>query len=209
VFPLPNVVLFPHAVMSLHIFELRYRTMVRDALSGERMIALALLQPGWESVDGGNGGFFPLGCLARFEEVEWLTNDCFDLKVLGLSRVRFQRVVREFPYRSARLELLPQAPYTEDDPLVEIEKRALLDVCERWRAATQTAADPGPSPWSREVPYETLVNVMCMVTDCPPLEKLGLLELDSVLERGRRIRERTELRLRRPEVRVPPGGEQN
>ena len=48
VFPLPDLVLFPHVILPLHVFELRYRTMVRDALSGERVIALALLKPGWE-----------------------------------------------------------------------------------------------------------------------------------------------------------------
>jgi len=36
VFPLPGVVLFPHAELPLHIFELRYRTLVRDAISAER-----------------------------------------------------------------------------------------------------------------------------------------------------------------------------
>ena len=45
-FPLPNVVLFPHAVLPLHIFEARYKVMVADALRGSRRIAMALLQPG-------------------------------------------------------------------------------------------------------------------------------------------------------------------
>ena len=41
VFPLSDVVLFPHAPLPLHVFELRYRTMVRDALSGDREFAIA------------------------------------------------------------------------------------------------------------------------------------------------------------------------
>src|SRR5437867_1357889 len=89
VFPLPGVVLFPHAILPLHIFELRYRTMVREALSGERMIAVALLKPGWERDYYGSPEFHELGCLARFQEVEWLPNDCYDLKVVGISRVHF------------------------------------------------------------------------------------------------------------------------
>src|SRR5688572_33039349 len=47
-FPLPNVVLFPKAVLPLHIFEERYKAMTADALSGHRRIAMALLQRGWE-----------------------------------------------------------------------------------------------------------------------------------------------------------------
>ena len=39
VFPLPGVVLFPGALLPLHVFELRYRTMVRDALSASFWVA--------------------------------------------------------------------------------------------------------------------------------------------------------------------------
>jgi peroxiredoxin Q/BCP len=59
VFPLPGVVLFPGAEMRLHVFELRYRTMVRDALSGERLIALATLSPGWERDYEASPAFHP------------------------------------------------------------------------------------------------------------------------------------------------------
>lgn len=47
-FPLPNLVLFPHVVQPLHIFEPRYCDMLADALANDRLIAMALLQPGWE-----------------------------------------------------------------------------------------------------------------------------------------------------------------
>ena len=48
VFPLPNAVLFPRTVLPLHIFEPRYRAMVSDADAGDGMIAIALLEPGFE-----------------------------------------------------------------------------------------------------------------------------------------------------------------
>ena len=46
IFPLPNVVLFPNVFLPLHIFESRYRAMVSDALAGDRIIGMVLLQPG-------------------------------------------------------------------------------------------------------------------------------------------------------------------
>ena len=46
IFPLPNVVLFPNVFLPLHIFEPRYRAMVADALAGDRIIGMVLLQPG-------------------------------------------------------------------------------------------------------------------------------------------------------------------
>jgi Lon protease-like protein len=48
-FPLPNVVLYPHVMQPLHIFEERYREMLEDALAGDKLIAMAMLEPGWEA----------------------------------------------------------------------------------------------------------------------------------------------------------------
>ena len=44
-FPLPSLVLLPDTVVPLLIFEDRYRTMTKEALEGERLIAMALMKP--------------------------------------------------------------------------------------------------------------------------------------------------------------------
>jgi Lon protease-like protein len=201
VFPLPNLVLFPNAVVPLHIFELRYRTMVRDALSGERVIAMGLLKPGWEGDYDGSPEYYPLGCLARFEEVEWLPNDCYSLVVKGLARVMLGRVVREYPYRAAKVELLPQEPCSEDDPLVLSEKYALLELYRRLQPASIAGEPGGASKLGADLSYEALVSALCMVVESEPIEKLQLLGLDSIIERGRRIR---EIAARRPPPKPKP-----
>jgi uncharacterized protein len=193
VFPLPNVVLFPHAVVPLHVFELRYRTMVRDALAGERLIALALLKPGWEGDYHGSPAFHDLGCLARFEGVEWLPDGGYDLELLGLSRVRLGAPVREYPYRAVRVELLPEAPYTEDDPVVVSERRVLLDLYRRLVGPSARQAE-GVGP-GEDLPFVSLVNGVCMVAPLEAGERLGLLALDSVIERGHRACELIARRL--------------
>jgi Lon protease-like protein len=198
VFPLPRLVLFPHTVLPLHVFELRYRTMVREALSSERMIALAQLEPGYEGDYYGSPPFLPLGCLARFEEVEWLPNDCYDLKVLGLQRVRFDRIVKEFPYRAARVSLVPQAPYSEDDPFVLMEKAALHAAVSRWIetiARMKGAESPGGP--SDQLRYEVLVNGACMLLGSEMVDHMELLEMDSVIDRGRAARHTMEERLKK------------
>ncbi len=213
VFPLPNLVLFPDAVVPLHIFELRYRTMVRDALSGERVIAMGLLKPGWEGDYHGSPEYYPLGCLARFEEVERLPNDCYSLVVRGVARVMLGRVVREYPYRSARVEVLPQEPCSEDDPLILSEKYALLELYRQLLPSPSAPTPAGPDPPAGAKPgsdlsFEALVSALCMIVETGPLEKLQLLGLDSVIERGRRIR---EIALRRPQAkpRPDPGAGEN
>jgi len=213
VFPLPNLVLFPDVVVPLHVFELRYRTMVRDALSGERVIAMGLLKPGWERGYEGSPEFYPIGCLARFEEVEWLPNDCYSLVVRGIARVAFGRIVREYPYRAARIELLPQEPCSEDDPLILSEKYALLELYRR------LLPHPGPAPGESEpgatakpgadLSYEALVSAVCMMVEAEPLEKLQLLGLDSVIERGRKVQEIAARRAHEQPPPTPGPGERN
>jgi len=219
VFPLPNLVVFPDAVLPLHIFELRYRTMVRDALSGERVIAMGLLKPGWEVDYHGSPEFYPLGCLARFEEVEWLPNDCYSLVVRGLSRVMVSRVVREYPYRAARVEVLPQEPCSEDDPLILSEKYELLELYRRLLPdAPGAAAGAVPAAVSERAPallpgadlsYEALVSALCMMVETEPLEKLQLLGLDSVIERGRKVQEIAARRAHGKPPPAPGSGEHN
>jgi Lon protease-like protein len=188
VFPLPDVVLFPGVRLPLHVFELRYRTMVRDALSGGRVLAIATLEPGWEYDYHGSPAFHPLGCLASFERVEWLPNDCYDLVVAGTMRVRFRAVAREFPYRACDVDLLPASPYDEDDPLTRMERSALLD-------AVQRALPLGPGAWSGappihpELSFEHVVNGVIHALRLPTSERLELLARDSVLDRSRRLGE--------------------
>jgi Lon protease-like protein len=48
IFPLPNVQLFPHALLPLHVFEPRYRALIKDCLEGNHVMAIATLEPGFE-----------------------------------------------------------------------------------------------------------------------------------------------------------------
>jgi Lon protease-like protein len=206
IFPLPGVVLFPRTMLPLHVFELRYRTMVREALSAERLLVLALLKPGWERDYHGSPEFFPLGCLARFEQVEWLPNDCYDIRVSGLCRVEIGRPVREYPYRSARVRPRPQDPLGEDDPLIVLERRALLDAFARLtRLAGGTAEGV-----TETLAFEDAVNAACMALALDDATRMALLHLDSLVERSCRVRELMEARLRRrPPAATGEGGESN
>jgi len=208
VFPLPGVVLFPGAQLPLHVFEGSHRTMVREALSAERMIAVALLRPGWEHDDHGSAEYFPLGCVARIDDVAWLPDDCYNLQVHGLARARLGRSVREFPYRAVSTEVLPQEPFSEDDPLIQLERRALIQAGRRLAHQSTPEGEVGATV-GEDLGFEALVNTLCMRLEAQPIEKLALLEMDSVIERARRARELMEWQLRRAEGGGTGGGETN
>src|SRR5436305_6346291 len=85
-FPLPNLVLFPAVIQPLHIFEPRYRQLMADALADDRLMALALLQPGWEDNYYESPPIFPVVCLAKIFQEEQLPDGRYNLLVQGMSR---------------------------------------------------------------------------------------------------------------------------
>ncbi len=107
-FPLPNAVHFPHAWLPLHIFESRYRQMVSDALDGDRLIAMALLRPNWETTyDTKLAQIHPIVCLGHIAVEERLPDGRFNLALRGLSRARVEYEIDSVePYRVAKLTLL-------------------------------------------------------------------------------------------------------
>src|SRR5690348_12988240 len=87
-FPLPNVVLFPGVSLPLHIFEPRYREMVADALSGDRLIGMVLLRPGFEATDDAHPPIYPLGCSGVITHVEELPDGRYNIVLRGIDRFR-------------------------------------------------------------------------------------------------------------------------
>jgi Lon protease-like protein len=180
--------MFPGVELPLHVFELRYRTMVREALSGERWLAIATLKPGWEADYHGSPEFHDLGCIGQFEEVEWLPNDCYDLRLRGVRRVRFLRTVREFPYRACDVHVLDEAPFDADDPPVQMERAALLETA-RKLLPLGAEAWTAPPRANDDTPFALAVNSIAQCARIDTAAKLELLAIDNLVDRARRLHE--------------------
>jgi Lon protease-like protein len=126
-FPLPNVVLFPRAVLPLHIFEDRYKLMTAHALAGDRRVAMALLRPGWEKSYYCKPAIEPVVCVGEILTHEKLPDGNYNFLLRGLTRAT---VVRELtldrPYRLAELRPLDETPAMEID--LEAERLRLAEV---------------------------------------------------------------------------------
>jgi Lon protease-like protein len=127
-FPLPNVVLFPRAILPLHIFEERYKTMTADALSGPRQIAMALLRPGWERNYHGRPAIERIVCVGTILSHEKLADGRYNFLLQGQTRARIVREQDESPHRIATLEPLEEVPVLEID--LTDERRRLACVLE-------------------------------------------------------------------------------
>jgi Lon protease-like protein len=122
-FPLPNVVLFPRAVLPLHIFEDRYKAMMRDTLDGEQRIAMALLKPGWEKDYHHTPAIEPVVCVGRILTSERLADGKYNLLLQGEHRAQIRNEkITEDRYRLADLEILPPPNVMEID-LVHLRDR--------------------------------------------------------------------------------------
>src|SRR5687767_5094597 len=114
-FPLPNVVLFPRAVLPLHIFEERYKAMTADALRGDRQIAMALLRPGWERDYYHKPAIEPVVCIGTILTPEKLPDGKYNFLLQGHTRARVLGEVDGKPYRLASLEPIAETEVMEID----------------------------------------------------------------------------------------------
>ena len=188
-FPLPNVVLFPGALLPLHIFEPRYRAMVSDALAGDRIIGMVLLRAGFERDYEGRPSIFPIGCAGVITHSERLADGRFNIVLKGLEKFRVTSEDASKPYRLAAIDSLPElVPEAQRDELHRLRLRleALLAA-----AVERGGGDPKFPP---AVPDEDLVNALAQYMGLEPLERQALLERDGVFERCRSLIELLEMK---------------
>jgi len=106
-FPLPNVVLFPNALLPLQIFEPRYRQMTADALEGERLIAMGLMRPGWKELPA--DATVPIHRMVGLGKIiahERLDDGRYYLVLRGLARAKLvSEQLVDLPYRIGQLEI--------------------------------------------------------------------------------------------------------
>lgn len=130
VFPLPSAVLLPHAVLPLHIFEPRYRALVRDALAGDKVMALAQLEPGWEGQYGERPPLQPMMCAGLIIWHEELPDGRYNILLQGVCRARLlAELPPDKPYREVRVQPLPDPAY--QGPEEERLRQAVLDLAGR------------------------------------------------------------------------------
>jgi Lon protease-like protein len=190
IFPLPNVVLFPQVFLPLHIFEPRYRSMVADAIGGDRLIGVVLLRPGWESDYDGRPAVFPVGCAGVITHHDRLPDGRFNIVLRGLEKFRITGEESDRLYRVAHIDSLEERLDGHREEIAAARQRleGMLIPKPRGRGADESGLPISMSD-------EDLVNTLAQYMDLEPLEKQALLERSGPLDRCRSLIELLEMKL--------------
>ncbi|RLB56791.1 MAG: ATP-dependent protease [Deltaproteobacteria bacterium] len=87
IFPLPRMVFFPGTALPLHLFEARYREMIRDCITvGPAAMAVALLEPGWEEDYEGEPPIARVSGVGRIVWHEEMPDGRYNIVLVGTGR---------------------------------------------------------------------------------------------------------------------------
>ena len=183
VFPLARTVLLPGEVLPLHIFEPRYRDMVRDALATHRVIGLVRILSDQEGPEGEAPAVEPVGCAGLIAHHQRLDDGRYLIWLVGIERFRIQEeLTSPYAYRQVRVAYTPFEEASEDVAGLQPMRRDLrstlpglveADEATRREVARQIA----------EVGDTQLLALACHVLDMPSEEKQQVLEASSLAER--------------------------
>lgn len=191
IFPLESATLFPNASYPLHIFEPRYRTMIADALKGNRIIGMVTLQPGYEAKYEGRPPIFPIGCAGLITAYEELPDGRYNIILGGLEKFRVTSEDNSRAYRVARVVGIPE-------PLDDKKTVALTEARKRLEELVEALSDRltiGQVPPGE--PDEQLVDELSQFLPMERMQRQRLLERENPLERAEILIGLLEAMLRR------------
>ncbi len=181
VFPLPNMVLFPNALLPLHIFEPRYRAMVNDSYPKPAKIVMArLLEP--ESADGAPAKIASLCTVAEILECEQFPDGRKNLLVRGEARVRIDELPFLAPYRRARLTVVKDVGHVSEG-----SRSALVASAAAFAKAIQRVDPRFSLRLPSELTGDALVDICAYQLVVDPDVRQELLEEPRVSVRAERV----------------------
>ncbi len=177
-FPLESVVL-PSQVLSLHIFEPRYRQLIQDLVDGNSRFGVILITRGSEV--GGDDQRAEMGTVVDLQEAVQLDDGRWLITVAGTQRFRIERWLDDDPYPQAEVVVVGEKLLDMDDAVTG--RFAALQKDFR-RAMAMVAELGGPGTLNDLSPdIDVALYQMSVLLPVGPLDKYQLLEADSSLDR--------------------------
>ena len=205
-FPL-GAVLYPGMLLPLHIFEERYRQLVRDLLDGPepRRFGVIAIRKGRETGIDGVHSLYEVGCTAALRRVDRHEDGRFDIVTVGSQRFRLRGLDETRPYLQGEVEMLGEEPVdpVSAEPAVRVAQAAFrdyLDALTEWGGAVVRLEELPDEPT-----LLSFIIAAAMVIDLPERQAL-LAEPDTLrrLARQRALLSRETAMLRTTTSRPAP-----
>ena len=184
--PLPDLVLFPHVMQPLHIYEPRYRELLEDAIAGDRLIAVASLAPGWERDRHRRPAIYSTACLGRVTAHCQLRDGTYNVLVLGLRRLKLLRELASTRcFRQARARLCDDVYAVRSAALQQALRQKLGQALRVVLPTLPEAQDQLDQFLDDDVPLGLLTDVVGYLLNVGLERKLSLLAEVHVYRRVR------------------------
>jgi ATP-dependent Lon protease len=175
-FPLPNLVLFPHVMQPLHVLEPRYRELLEESLAADRLVTMAMLARGWERDYEGRPPLVPVACLGRVAVHHRLEDGAYNVLLVGLKRVR---LLEELParksFREARVVICEDAYPPDEAATTAVLQRKLRNAFLQVLPDLPQAQDQLEQLLSSDISLGTLTDIIGYMLEIDPAGKETLL----------------------------------
>ncbi|MCF6377356.1 LON peptidase substrate-binding domain-containing protein [Nocardioides KLBMP 9356] len=180
-FPLSTVV-FPGMSVPLHVFEDRYRMLVRHLMEvddpAERIFGTVAIREGYEVGEHGAQSVYRVGCVLQLTEVDRNDDGTFDIVAVARERLMLEEMQRGSEFPQGVVAVLPEPQVDVPDEVLD-KARATFTA---FRAAmTELQGDPFSGTLPRDPDY--LAWTLSALTPLPMAERQSLLEADDATER--------------------------
>lgn len=187
-FPLPNLVFFPHVLLPLHIFEPRYCDMLEDALADDRLVAMAVLDPGWEKDYEGRPPVMPVACVGQIATHARLPDGRHNILLAGVARVRLgQELAATTKFRRAPAKIQPDHFPRK---LTEQAEQLTAQIFAAFRSVLPTTPEAQAAIAQllhKEIDLGTLTDIVAYTLDLEISQKISLLCESDVHARATRL----------------------
>ncbi len=189
-FPLDGVVLLPHETLPLHVFEPRYRQMIRGCLDTAGQFAIATIDQDRDRETGGlePRPLRPAACVGQIMGHEALPDGRYNLLLQGVCRGRIVEVQEAEGDRAFRTAVMRPLEQPGDEPPLSDVRRRLGDLLAEDRLESLEAIER-LREWAEhpEIPTRALVDLIGLVLVRDPDRKYRLLAESDVRVRAEMV----------------------
>jgi Lon protease-like protein len=194
-FPL-HVVLFPGAILPLHIFEQRYRLMIQFCLDNERPFGVVLIKEGHEV--GAPAEPFLVGTSVQIVEVDRLEDGRMNLITLGQYRFEVVDITQYEPYLVGRVSVPDIEGIEADENLQSLAAKAfqlyqdyeslLAKLIPGWEAPQDIPASPCPLSYQIGARLQVHLAETQQLLETLPIDELLTREIEILERENRQLR---------------------